>query len=132
MPKDNAALAVEPLPSLESAYLRTAGEVIDLSDVTLRRERLQAYAEATRPVFVYRFQLPEGATVRALGSHHELRDARAQLELIVGLTGGSIGTFHGGLAARIPTVLAARFETMAGPLVAAYLVSLDLGDLDAL
>jgi hypothetical protein len=126
MPKDVAAQAAQPF-LFEDDALR-AGVVVDLDDVLQRRERLLAYAEASRPVLIYRFMFPEGASVTALGSSGERRDARAQLELIVGLTGGGLVKSHQGLGARIPKISAARFEMMAGPLIEAYLVSLDLGD----
>jgi hypothetical protein len=58
----------------------------------------------------------------------EPRDARDHLYMLVGLTGGAIAKSHQGLAARIPKILAARFESLAGPLIEAFLVSLDLGD----
>lgn len=130
MPRNTAALAVEAVLPEGSEILRDVLEidgavVIDLDDVALRRERLLAYAEQTRPVVVYRFVFPEGASIAAFGGGAP-RDARAQLEVIVGLTGGGLAKSHGGLAARIPKVLAAKFEAMAGPLVAAYLVSLEL------
>ena len=103
------------------------GVVIHLDEVLQRREALLACAEASRPVLIYRFAFPAGATVRALGPSGEMRDACAQLELIVGLTGGSLVKSHQGLGARVPKISAARFEMMAGPLIEAYLVSLDLG-----
>lgn len=36
-----------------------------------------------------------------------------------------------GLAARIPKILAPKFESLARPLIEAYLVALDLGDGEA-
>lgn len=126
MSKTSAALTAEILREPEDV-LRDAGAlVIDFDDVVLRRERLAAYAEATKPVIVYRFVFPADARIAALGSG-EPREARAQLELIVGLTGGGIVKSWQGLAARIPKALAGKFEAMAGPLIEAYLVSLDLG-----
>lgn len=126
MSKTAAALAAEILREPEDVLV-DAGVVVDLEDVAQRRERLAAYVEATRAVIVYRFVFPPGATVTAFGAGGELRDARAQLELIVGLTGGGIVKSHDGLAARIPKTLAGKFESLAGPLLEAYLVSLDLG-----
>ncbi len=108
---------VEPAP----------GEVIGFDDVALRRARLAAYVEATRHVIVYRFVLPAGATVAAVGPGGQARDARDQLHLIVGMTGGGVAKSHDGLAARIPVTLAPRFEALAKPLIEAFLVSLDLG-----
>lgn len=102
-------------------------EIIAFDDLAQRRERLLAYADATRPVIVYRFAIPPGASVAALGTG-AARDARAQLDLIVGLAGGAVAKSRDGVAARIPKTLAARFEALAGPLVAAYLVALDLGE----
>ncbi|MBO9547289.1 hypothetical protein [Caulobacter sp.] len=128
MPKDNAALAADPRLVAAEDDLRVGAEIIDLDEVAQRRERLLAYAEISRPVIVYRFDLPPGASVPALGPGGDLRDARAQLDLIVGLTGGAVAKTPGGLAARIPVVLAGKFEALAGPLVAAYLVALDLGE----
>lgn len=125
MPKHLAAQAAQPI-LFEDDALRV-GVVVDLDEVLRRREALLAYAEASRPVLIYRFAFPAGATVRALGPSGEMRDACAQLELIVGLTGGSLLKSHQGLGARVPKISAARFEMMAGPLIEAYLVSLDLG-----
>lgn len=125
MPKHLAAQAAQPI-LFEDDALRV-GVVVDLDEVLRRREALLAYAEASRPVLVYRFVFPEEACVQALGRSGEMRDARSQLELIVGLTGGSLVKSHQGLGARIPKISAARFEMMAGPLIETYLVSLDLG-----
>lgn len=97
--------------------------VVELDDVAQRRVRLAAYAEATRPVIIYRFVLPDGAKVAALGQSGEHRDARAQLELMVALIGGGWVKSPGGVAVRIPAILAAKFEAMAGPLIMAYLVA---------
>lgn len=108
--------------------LRLDAQVINIDDVAARRERLAAYAEATRPLIVYRFVIAEDARVPALGPSGELRDARGQLQMIVGLTGGSVGKSHGGLSARIPCILAPRFESLARPLIEAFLVALDLGE----
>ena len=127
MPKTAAALTAEILREPEDVLLDGGAVIIDLDDVALRRERLAAYVEAPKPVIVYRFVFPADARVAALGSG-EPRDARAQLELIVGLTGGGIAKSWQGLAARIPKMLAGKFEAMAGPLIETYLVSLDLGD----
>lgn len=125
MPKP---LAAQSAPSflVEDDALRI-GVVVDLDEVLQRRQALLAYAEASRPVLIYRFAFPEGATVRALGPSGEMRAAHAQLELIVGLTGGGLMKSHQGLGARIPKISAARFEMMAGPLIEAFLVSLALG-----
>ncbi|WP_343699656.1 hypothetical protein [Caulobacter sp.] len=125
MPKPLAAQAAQPIV-FEDDALRV-GVVVDLDEVLQRREALLAYAEASRPVLIYRFTFPEGATVRAMGPSGEMRAAHAQLELIVGLTGGSLVKSHQGLGARIPKISAARFEMVAGPLIEAFLVSLDLG-----
>lgn len=128
MPKENAALAADTPAFGADEVLRLGAEIIDLDDVAQRRERLLAYAAATRPVIVYRFLLPAGATIRAVGPTGEQRDARAQLELIVGLAGGGVAKSHGGLAARIPKILAPRFESLARSLIETYLVSLELGE----
>jgi hypothetical protein len=128
MPPIFAALAAQTPLSQDEAEARLDAQVIDLDDIAQRRERLQAYAAATRPVVVYRFVIPPGARVAALGSSGASRDAAAQLELIVGLTGGALTRSLGGAAARIPKVLSGKFEAMAAPLIEAYLVSLDLGD----
>jgi len=128
MPKDSAALAADALLAEAETRVRDEACVIDLDAVAHRRERLAACAEATRPVVIYRFVFPEGALVAALGRAAELRDARAQLELVVGLTGGGLVRSHGGLVARIPRIFAPRFESLARPLIQAYLVSLNLGE----
>lgn len=104
-----------------------SARIVSLDEVALRRERLLAYADLTRLVIVYRFAIPPGASAPGLGTG-AARDARAQLDLIVGLTGGAVAKSAAGLAARIPKILAARFEAMAGPLVEAYLVSLELDE----
>jgi hypothetical protein len=114
----------------DDAPLSFDAQIIDIDDVAQRRERLLAYVEATRAVIVYRFMLPDGARVTALGPSGEERDARDQLHLVLGLVGGSLTRSPGGLAVRIPKLHAARFETLARPLIEAFLVSLDLGDLD--
>lgn len=107
---------------------RIEGQIIDLDDVAARRERLLAYAAETRPVVFYRFVFPPGASVAGLGRGQERRDAADQLHLLVGLTGGGVTRNQDGLAARIPKVLASRFEALAGPLIADWLVALDLGE----
>lgn len=124
MPKSSAATAAQARAADLASPL--AAVVIDIDEVAARRERLLAYAQATRPVVVYRFVLPAGATVAPLDGGAP-RDARNLLYALVGLTGGAIAKSHEGLAARIPKISAAKFERLAGPLVAAYLVSLDLG-----
>lgn len=123
-----AALAAQSLLTEDMALGRLEGQVIDLDDIAVRRERLLAYADETAAVIVYRFVFPPGASVASLGRGQEHRDAADQLQLLVGLTGGGVTHSHGGLAARIPKVLAARFEAMAAPLVADWLVALDLGE----
>lgn len=100
----------------------------DIDAVAERRARLLAHGEATRAVIVYRFALPEGAMVAALGPSGAPRAARDQLHLLVGLIGGGVTRSPGGLAARIPKRQAARFEILAWPLIDAYLVALDLGE----
>lgn len=127
MLKDNAALVADADLAVEGAPVRGDAVILDIDDVAQRRERLAAYVQATRPVIVYRFLFPPGAMVAAAGGG-EPRDAQNQLYALVGLTGGSVGKSHGGLAARIPLILAPKFEAMAGPLIEAFLVSLDLGD----
>jgi len=125
MPKPHGAAS----PGLfqGQADLAQDAQVIAFDDVAQRRERLLAYADATRAVIIYRFAIPPGARVAALGTGVP-RDARAQLDLIVGLTGGAVAMSPDGLAARIPKTLAAGFEALARPLLAAYLVALDLGE----
>jgi hypothetical protein len=131
MPKPSAAPSGQALANADDEVSRGEAEVIAFDDVAWRRERLLAYAAQTRTVVIYRFVMPAGAQVQGLGPAGDPRDARDQLHLIVGLTGGGVTRSHGGLAARIPKVLTEKFEAMAGPLIAAYLVSLDLGDADA-
>jgi hypothetical protein len=126
MPTKRAAQAAQSLPGADEHRPLGDGEIIAFDDVALRRARLVAYVDQTRAVIVYRFVLPQGALVAGLGSGQP-RNAADQLQLIVGLTGGAVARSHDGLAARIPKTLAARFETLAGPLIEAYLVSLDLG-----
>ena len=53
------------------------------------------------------------------------RDAHDQLALAVALTGGAVGAVSGGLRARIPHKGVERFEALAGPLIAAFLVAFD-------
>ena len=130
MPKPSAAPSGQAFANADDEVPRGEAEVIAFDDVAWRRERLLAYAAQTRPVVIYRFVMPEGAQVQGLGPVGDPRDARDQLHLIVGLTGGGVTRSHGGLAARVPKVLAETFEAMAGPLIAAYLVSLDLGEAD--
>ncbi|SFJ31338.1 hypothetical protein [Caulobacter sp. UNC279MFTsu5.1] len=127
MPKRHAVLTADASHAEAEPLLRDDAVLIDFDDVAQRRERLEAYAEASRPVIVYGFVFPAGARIEGLGAGAGPRDAHAQLELIVGLTGGSIAKSHGGLAARIPRISAARFESLARPLIEAFLVSLDLG-----
>lgn len=86
MPQASAALAADLHGAPAETALRGEALLIDLDDVAARRERLAAYAQATAAVIVYRFAIPAGASVSALGGGE--RDARAQLDLIVGLTGG--------------------------------------------
>lgn len=126
MPTKRASQAAQSLPGADEDRPLGDGEIIAFSDVALRRARLAAYVDETRAVIVYSFVLPQGALVAGLGSGQP-RNAADQLQLIVGLTGGAVARSHDGLAARIPKTLAARFETLAGPLIEAYLVSLDLG-----
>ncbi len=128
MPQIRAALAAQTFLPKDEADERLDAEVVDLDEVARRRERLLAYAAATRPVIVYRFVFPPGAQVIAMGASGASRGAAAQLELIVGLTGGALTRSLSGAAARIPKILASKFEAMAAPLIAAYLVSLDLGE----
>lgn len=127
MPNHTAALADDDLAAQVVLFARDGAEIIDIDEVAQRRERLAAYVEETRRAIVYRFVFPDAAIVAGLGPDAAPRDARAQLQLVVGLVGGSVAKSPQGLAARIPAVLAAKFEAMAGPLVEAYLVSLDLG-----
>ncbi|WP_454718849.1 hypothetical protein [Caulobacter segnis] len=126
MPKPHGAPADPSLfPGQEDLGL--TAEIIAFDDVAQRRERLLAHADLTRPVIVYRFAIPPGASAPGLGAGAS-RDARAQLDLIVGLTGGAVAKSAAGLAVRIPKILAAKFEALAGPLVGAYLVSLELDE----
>jgi hypothetical protein len=120
MAKRSAALAAalhvdEPIDPPQG------GEVLELDGVAERRARFLAHAAAASHVVAYEFSLPEGATVAALGSG-EMRDARAQLEFVVALTGGAFGKFPGGLVARIPQGAASRFEALAKPLIEAFLI----------
>ena len=125
MPKPHGAAS--PGLCQGQADLAQDAQIIAFDDVAQRRERLLAYADATRAAIIYRFAIPPGARVAALGTG-VARDARAQLDLIVGLTGGAVAKSPEGVAARIPKTLAARFEALAGPLLAVYLVALDLGE----
>lgn len=123
----HAALAAQSLLAKDTDVARLPGQLIDLDDTVARRDRLVAYADETAQVIIYRFVFPPGATVAGVGRGHERRDAVDQLHLLVGLTGGGVTRSQGGLAARIPKVLASRFEALAGPLIADWLVALDLG-----
>jgi hypothetical protein len=126
MPKTHGdAVACRLAPGQQDLWLNS--EIVAVDEVAQRRERLLAYAKATRPAIVYRFAIPSGANAPALLTG-VTRDARAQLELIVGMTGGAIAKSPAGLDVRIPKTLAAKFEALAGPLVAAYLVALDMGE----
>jgi len=125
MPKPHGAASPGLFQGQEN--LAQDAEIIAFDDVAQRRERLLVYADATLAVIIYRFAIPPGASVAAFGTGGS-RDARAQLDLIVGLTGGAVAKSRDGVAARIPRSLAAKFEALAGPLVAAYLVALDLGE----
>jgi hypothetical protein len=127
MAKSLAARAA-PARVEDDALLPFDAPILTLDEVAERRERLLAYVEATRAVVVYRFMLPEGASVAGLGASGAPRDARDQLHLLVGLIGGSLTRSPGGLAARVSKLHAGRFEALAWPLIEAYLVSLDLGE----
>lgn len=124
MPKSHGARAAPSLSPGQDDPERTA-EIIAVDEVAQRRARLLAYVDATRPVIVYRFAIPPGASAPALGTG-VARNARAQLDAIVGMTGGAVAKSAAGLALRIPETLAAKFEALAGPLIGAYLVSLEL------
>ena len=128
MPNHKAVQAITDLFAEDEAQPCIDAQVLDFDDVAQRRERLAAYVEQTRAVIVYRFAWPPGASVASLGAGGEPRDAADQLQLIVGMTGGGLTSSLGGLAVRIPKTLAPRFETLARPLIEAFLVSLDLGE----
>jgi hypothetical protein len=98
-------------------------EILELDGVAERRERFLAHAAAASQVVTYEFAIPQGATVQALGPSDEKRDARDQLQLVVALTGGAVGKFPGGLVARVPVAAVGRFETLAKPLITAFLIA---------
>jgi hypothetical protein len=97
-------------------------------DVAARRARFEVHAKAARRVALYEFRFPRGARAPAINTPGQTRDAADQLHLVVALTGGAIAKFPGGLAARVPAKAAKRFEALAAPLIAQYLVALDRGE----
>ena len=127
MSKSHAAPAARSRPHNEPAPLGGDAPAADPDGVAQRRERLAAYAKATRAVVVYRFVFPPDAAPGGSGGYGP-RQARDRLYAIVGVTGGGVTRSHRGLAARIPKTAAARFEGLARSLIEAYLVSIDLGD----
>lgn len=128
MRKNNAATSAQGRFDDADVSPRLEAVVVDIDDVAQRRERLAAYTRASRPLIVYRFAFPHGATVAPFSHGAPPRDAGDQLYAIVGLTGGAVAKSPGGLAARIPKILAPRFEGLARALIENYLVSLDLGE----
>lgn len=97
-------------------------------EIAARRERFETYAAATRQVVTYELKLPDGAVVGALGAPDQLRDARGQLQLVVAMTGGAIAKFPDGLVARVPRPAVERFETLARPLLEAFLVAIGVDE----
>ncbi|PIB89994.1 hypothetical protein [Caulobacter sp. FWC2] len=97
-------------------------------EIAARRERFESYAAATRQVVTYELKLPNEAVVAAVGAPDQLRDARDQLQLVVALTGGAVAKFPGGLIARVPMPAVGRFETLAKPLLEAFLVAMRLDE----
>ncbi|MDR6530303.1 hypothetical protein J2800_001039 [Caulobacter rhizosphaerae] len=132
MPKPSTARAgsysrdVAPSAQIPDAPL--AGEVLDLEGVAERRERFLAHAAATKPCAAYYFLFPPGATVAAFGDPAQQRSAQAQLEVALALTGGGLAKAKGAVLARVPLVCAARFETLAKPLIEAFLVAFNRAD----
>jgi hypothetical protein len=97
-------------------------------DVAARRALFEVHAKAARRVALYEFMFPQGASAPAINAPDQMRDAADQLHLVVALTGGAIARFPGGLVARVPVKAIIRFEALAAPLIADYLVALDRGD----
>lgn len=121
MAKRSAAVAATPaIDDVVEAI--TSADILELDGVAERRERFLAHAAAASQVAVYEFAIPQGAVVQALGPSGEMRDAQAQLELVAALTGGAVGKFPGGLAARVPVAAKGRFEALAKPLIDAFLI----------
>lgn len=102
--------------------LEAAGD-LELDDVAARRERFLVHAAAARQVALYQFVIAPGAQVAAFNAPGQTRDAHDQLHLIIALTGGAITSHPGGLAVRVPLAAAGRFEALARPLIAAFLVA---------
>ncbi|CAN5528078.1 hypothetical protein BH10PSE3_BH10PSE3_26820 [soil metagenome] len=121
MANKSAALAA-PLAIDDLVETLETAEILELDGVAERRERFLAHAAAAGQVVAYEFAIPSGALVQALGRSLEARDAQAQLQLVVALTGGSVGKFPGGLVARIPATATDRFEAAAKPLIEAFLI----------
>ena len=128
MRKVAAARPASSVFSRDEVAARDPGEITACDEVAQRRERLAAHVAHTRALIVYRFVMPTGATVKAAGTEGQIRDARDQLHLIVGMVGGGVAKSVDGLAARIPKVVAQRFEVLARELIEHFLISLDLGD----
>ena len=119
MAKRSAAIAASA--PVGDPALPFDAEILDLDGVAERRERFLAAASAASQVVTYEFAISPGATVQGLGAAG-LRDAAAQLELVVALTGGAWAKFPGGRSARVPVAATERFETLAKPLIEAFLV----------
>lgn len=116
------ALAVS-LTADQDPAASSSADIFDLEGVAERRERFLAHAAAASKVVTYAFAMPADAKVLGLGPDAEPRDARAQLELVLALTGGALAKFPGGLVARVPTAAAGRFEALAKSLIETFLVS---------
>ncbi|CAN7482708.1 hypothetical protein [Caulobacter sp. LjRoot300] len=100
-----------------------SAEIVDIDAVAARRERFQRYAEASRRVATYVFQMPDEAMVAAFNDPTQARRAVDQLHVILALTGGSLAKFPGGLAAHVPLFAAGRFEDLARSLIEAFMVA---------
>lgn len=104
-----------------------AAEILEIEDVAARRERFLAYAQASSRVAAYWLLIPKGATVPSLADPSVERDAADQLHLVTALVGGSLGKTPGGVVVRVPLSAHARFETLARPILDAWLIAFDRG-----
>ncbi len=113
-------------PAVEALQPQTV-DMLALDDVAARRERFLAYAQASSRVAAYWFRIPEGAVVASMADPAVERDVHDQLHLVTALVGGSLGKMPGGVVVRVPLSAHGRFETLARPILDAWLVAFDRG-----